>query len=69
MAKSSVTKSGQSPAQFVREVRSEAKKVVWPSRRETMIGTLMVLIMVSIMGLFFLGVDQIIAWLVQLLVG
>ncbi|MFK7865810.1 MAG: preprotein translocase subunit SecE [Alphaproteobacteria bacterium] len=58
-----------SPAQFIREVRSEAKKVVWPTRKETMLGTIMVLIMASIMGLFFLGVDQVIAWAVRLLIG
>ena len=64
-----MTKTKNSPAQFIREVRAEARKVVWPTRKETMIGTIMVLIMTSIMGLFFLGVDQLIAWAVQFLIG
>lgn len=57
------------PAQFVRQVRQEASKVTWPSRKETGIATLMVFIMVTIMAVFFLAVDGIIAWLVQLILG
>ncbi|MBO6838557.1 MAG: preprotein translocase subunit SecE [Alphaproteobacteria bacterium] len=58
-----------SPAQFVRQVRQEASKVTWPTRKETGIATLMVFIMVTIMAVFFLAVDGIIAWLVQLILG
>ena len=58
-----------SPAQFVREVRAEARKVIWPKRKEVGISTLMVLAMTAVMGLFFLVVDQVIAWLVQLIIG
>ncbi|MDW3205835.1 MAG: preprotein translocase subunit SecE [Alphaproteobacteria bacterium] len=57
------------PAQFVRQVRQEASKVTWPTRKETGIATLMVFIMVTIMAVFFLAVDGIIAWLVQLILG
>lgn len=57
------------PAQFVRQVRQEASKVTWPTRKETWIATLMVFIMVSIMAVFFLAVDGIIAWLVQIILG
>ena len=46
------------PFEFIQEVRSEASKVTWPSRRETVITTLMVLLMVLIASLFFLSVDQ-----------
>jgi preprotein translocase subunit SecE len=42
---------------FFREVRAEARKITWPSRRETWITTVMVLIMVVITSLFFLVVD------------
>ncbi len=45
------------PVLFFREVRAEARKITWPSRRETWITTVMVLIMVVIMALFFFLVD------------
>ncbi len=50
-------KKRTSPAQFFREVRAEARKITWPSRRETWITTVMVLIMVLIMSAFFFVVD------------
>jgi preprotein translocase subunit SecE len=46
------------PLQFIQEVRSEASKVTWPSRRETMITTGLVIVMVLFASLFFLAVDQ-----------
>ena len=57
------------PAQFVRQVRQEASKVTWPTRKETGVATLMVFIMVSVMAVFFLAVDGVIAWLVELILG
>ena len=58
-----------SPVQFARQVRQEVAKVTWPSRRETGISTLMVLIMVVMAALFFMMVDQFFAWIVRLLFG
>ena len=55
--------------QFFREVRQEASKVTWPTRRETMISTGMVLIMVVIAAIFFLLVDWILAAGVQFFLG
>ncbi|HXW72864.1 MAG TPA: preprotein translocase subunit SecE [Methylocella sp.] len=52
------------PVQFLQEVRSEAAKVTWPTRRETMITTVLVLIMVFLASLFFVGVD----WALRLIV-
>ena len=46
-----------SPAEFVRQIRQEVSKVVWPTRKEAMITTIMVFIMASVMSVFFLGVD------------
>jgi preprotein translocase subunit SecE len=46
------------PVQFVQEVRTEANKVTWPTRRETLITTGMVLLMVVIASAFFVAVDQ-----------
>jgi preprotein translocase subunit SecE len=53
------------PAKFVREVRAEAAKVTWPSRRETSITTLMVVIMAVLTAIFFLLVDQVIGYAVR----
>jgi preprotein translocase subunit SecE len=55
------------PLQFLRDVRVEAGKVTWPSRRETGITTLMVVIMSVITAVFFLTVDQVIGFGVRLL--
>ena len=62
-------KTRKSPAQFVREVRTEMRRVVWPTRKETLSATLMVFVMASIMALFFLLVDQIISSAVQTILG
>jgi preprotein translocase subunit SecE len=48
------------PFVFLQEVRAEAAKVTWPTRRETMITTGMVALMVVLASLFFLSVDQLI---------
>ena len=56
----------KSPAQFVREVRNEIKKVTWPTRRETLITTVMVFAMAFFAAVFFFFVDQALAYAVQL---
>ncbi|MEP2943335.1 MAG: preprotein translocase subunit SecE [Hyphomicrobiales bacterium] len=50
------------PFKFLQEVRAETSKVVWPTRNETLVTTIMVLIMVVIASLFFLAIDQILGW-------
>jgi preprotein translocase subunit SecE len=57
------------PGQFVRQVRQEVAKVTWPSRKETMISTLMVFVMVFIAAMFFFMVDFLISKLVKLIFG
>jgi preprotein translocase subunit SecE len=47
------------PLQFIQEVRQEASKVTWPTRRETLITTGLVIAMVVLASLFFLAVDEI----------
>ena len=54
---------------FIQEVRSETQKVTWPSRRETGITTAMVFIMVAIASVFFLVADQVMAYVVTLVLG
>jgi len=57
------------PGQFIREVRREVSKVTWPTRKETMITTSMVFIMVFLAALFFFLVDQILSLGVRLVLG
>jgi preprotein translocase subunit SecE len=58
-----------SPFKFLQEVRSEAQKVTWPTRRETAITTAMVFVMVAIASVFFLFADQIMRFVVTLILG
>jgi preprotein translocase subunit SecE len=58
-----------SPAQFVRQVRQEMDKVTWPTRRETLITTVMVGIMVALTALFFVLVDMGLSFGVKTLLG
>ena len=57
------------PGQFIREVRQEVAKVTWPTRKETMITTIMVFIMVFLAAVFFILVDW--GWknIVELILG
>ena len=57
------------PFTFLQQVRSEVSKVVWPSRNETVVSTIMVLIMVALASFFFLLADQVISYLVQLMLS
>ena len=57
------------PFTFLQQVRAEAAKVTWPSRRETMISTVMVLIFAMLAMLFFFTADQIMAYAVELILG
>ena len=45
------------PFEFIQQVRDESGKITWPSRKETMVSTVMVMIMVAIASVFFLAVD------------
>ena len=58
------------PGEFIRQVRAEAGKVVWPTRQETVRTAIFVAIMMTILALFFLGVDQlfgaVVRWLLTL---
>jgi preprotein translocase subunit SecE len=58
-----------SPFKFLQEVRSETNKVTWPSRRETVITTIMVFVMVAVASVFFFAADQIIRILVTYVLG
>ena len=59
-----------SPAEFLRQVQTEGRKVVWPTREETVRTAIFVFIMMVILSLFFLGVDSlfsaVVRWLLTL---
>lgn len=57
------------PFQFLQEVRVEAGKVTWPTRRETLITTGLVVLMVLFASLFFVAVDQMLRLVVGLLLS
>ena len=57
------------PIQFLKEVRQETSKVTWPSRNEVLISTIMVLVLVTAASLFFLLADQVISFLVGLMLS
>ena len=57
------------PFEFIQDVRTEAGKVTWPTRRETTITTVMVLIMVVLAAIFFVAVDEVIHFAVSLILG
>ena len=56
-----------SPGELIRQVRAETSKVVWPTRKETVTTAVMVLIMTSLLALFFFGVDSVFSAIVQFL--
>jgi preprotein translocase subunit SecE len=58
-----------SPGEFIRQVRAETAKVVWPTRKETVTTAIMVLIMTSLLAVFFFGVDSFFSAVVKFLIG
>src|SRR5690606_41406077 len=65
-----VSMAKTNPGEFIRQVRTEASKVVWPTRQETVRTAIFVAIMMTILAMFFLGVDQlfsaVVRWLLTL---
>ncbi len=57
------------PFEFIQQVRAEASKVVWPTRRETLVTTGLVLLLVVFASVFFVVVDQVLREFVSLALG
>ena len=55
------------PLKFIQEVKQEAFKVTWPTARETLTGSAMVVALAIIAALFFLTLDQILKYLLDLI--
>ncbi|MEQ8435085.1 MAG: preprotein translocase subunit SecE [Oceanicaulis sp.] len=62
-------KKTTNPIKFLGEVRQEGRKVTWTSRRETIISTIMVLVMATIAAIFFFAVDSLIGWIINFLLS
>ena len=58
-----------SPFKFLQEVRAEADKVTWPTRKETTVTTIMVFVMVAVASVFFLLADQVMRIAVSYVLG
>ncbi|MCX8502171.1 MAG: preprotein translocase subunit SecE [Alphaproteobacteria bacterium] len=54
---------------FFKQVRQEAEKVTWPTRKETVTSTIMVFVMVVLAAIFFFLADQLVSWFVQFVLG
>ncbi|WP_260600479.1 preprotein translocase subunit SecE [Sphingomonas endolithica] len=57
------------PIEFIRQVQAETKKVVWPTGRETVMTGVMVVIMTTLLAIFFFGVDKMFHGIVTLLLS
>jgi preprotein translocase subunit SecE len=57
------------PLKFAQEVRAETAKVTWPTRSEVLVTTAMVFVLVFLASVFFFLADQILSWVVSLLLG
>jgi len=57
------------PLRFIQSVKQEAFKVTWPTRKETMTGSLMVVVLASIASIFFLLLDQILKYLLNIILA
>ena len=57
----------RNPIKFIQEVKQEAFKSTWPTWKETLQGALMVFVMAVVMSLFFLLLDQVLKFFLELL--
>ena len=57
------------PGEFIRQVRAETAKVVWPTRKETVTTGIMVVILTTLLAIFFFGVDSAFSAIVKALLG
>jgi preprotein translocase subunit SecE len=69
IAISSTTNLGQNLIGFAREARMEVRKVVWPTRQETVQTTFMVIVAVIIIGIFLWLIDMLLAEAIQMITG
>jgi len=54
-----------SPGEFIRQIQAEMRKVVWPTRQETVTTAIFVAILMVLLSVFFLGIDSVFGYLVN----
>ena len=54
-----------SPGEFIRQVQAEMRKVVWPTRQETVTTAIFVAILMTVLAVFFLGIDSVFGYVVN----
>tara|TARA_A100000171_G_C2089166_1_gene123630 strand:- start:706 stop:894 length:189 start_codon:yes stop_codon:yes gene_type:complete len=59
----------QTPVTFLRQVRLETKKVTWPTRKETTVTAIMVILLAIVAACFFLAADALVASLLSMILG
>ncbi len=64
-----MAKTKKGAVEFVRQVKAETKKVVWPTRQETTVSLIAVFIMVFVSSIFLYFADQLIAYVIRLIMG
>lgn len=57
------------PATFIRQVRQEVRKVSWPTRKETTVSVMMVVLIAIVAAVFFLLVDGLLSWGIRMILG
>lgn len=57
------------PIEFIRQVKKEMKKVTWPTRQETTVSVIAVFVMVFVASIFLFSVDQVIAYLIRMIMS
>ncbi|MEL4441846.1 preprotein translocase subunit SecE, partial [Shewanella algae] len=68
-SKARPTVARTTPIEFIRQVQAETRKVVWPTRRETIMTGVMVLVMTFLLGIFFLSIDSVFEVIVKMLLS
>ena len=58
-----------SPGEFINQVKAETAKVVWPTGRETLMTAVMVVIMTTLLGVFFFGIDRLFGFVMKTLLS
>lgn len=56
-----------SPLEFINQVKAETRKVIWPTRRETVMTGVMVMIMTGLLAVFFFGIDTMFEAIIKVL--
>ena len=69
MGRSAPMREENALVRYFKDTRAEIAKVTWPTRRETTITTIMVFVMVALASIFFFAADQIIRYLITLVLG